>query len=420
MTTSEKTHVFLPAIRSRWFLWLVQTFQKLTLGFRNQLRIDDRDLDILRNLPVGMGIILTPNHADEVDPRICIELSRLCGRRFIFMGNREAFDEYLGLAGWILQRINVFSVERGGHDVAAKKYAEDVVENGKDVLVIFPEGEIYYLNDSVQPFHSGAIDIGIQAIIDKGEAEWNAYIVPMAIKYKYRKPVREVLEKRVQKMEQRLKQDMSGATLRKRLNHLLSEVVQREAVAHDLQSDTDRLLQLKEKMTFVRHALLEEVEHKYSTDVVRDSKASQARTIDRAWKLESELRGKIKGHAAEQQSELRKDLASLNEVAHMVSWQPDYVDLDPSSERLAEVVKKLEREIFGIKRPRQVAARNVFVRIGEPIDLAKYVAEFRANPHPVRHLLADQLRTTIQTLIDEIIVANAPQRSANSEATESE
>ncbi len=405
----------MPAIRSSWFLWLVQNVQKLSLGFQNRLRIDDRDLQILRNLPEGMGIILTPNHADEVDPRICIELSRLSKRRFIFMGNREAFDEYLGFGGWVLQRINVFSVERGGHDVAAKKYAEDVVKDGTDVLVIFPEGEIFYLNDAVQPFHSGAIDIGIQAIIDKGEAgaDWSAFVVPMAIKYTYNKPVRQILEKRVQKMERRLKQDMSGSALRNRLNQLLSEVVQREAVAHNLQADTDRLNHLNEKMTFVRHALLEQMEQKYSAEEVRESKAAQARTIDRAWKLESELRGKIKGKPVEQQSDLRKDLASLNEVAHMVSWKPDYVDHDPSSERLAEVVKKLEREIFGIKRPRQVAARNVFVRIGEPIDLAKYVTDFRANPHPVRHLLADQLRTTIQALIDEIIVAHAKPRSAD-------
>ncbi len=399
----------MPAIRSSWFLWLVQNVQKLSLGFQNRLRIDDRDLQILRNLPEGMGIILTPNHADEVDPRICIELSRLSKRRFIFMGNREAFDEYLGFGGWVLQRINVFSVERGGHDVAAKKYAEDVVKDGLDVLVIFPEGEIFYLNDAVQPFHSGAIDIGIQAIIDKSEKgeNWSTFVVPMAIKYTYKKPVKHVLEKRVQKMERRLKQDRSGASLRKRLTDLLSDVLQREAVAHNLQSDIDRLKQLEEKMTFVRHALLEEMEQKYSADEVRDSKAAQARTIDRTWKLESELRGKIKGGSTEQQSELRKDLASLNEVAHMVSWHPDYVELNPSAERLAEVVKKLEREIFGIKRPRQVSARNVFVRIGEPIDLRNYVNDFRANPHSVRHHLADQLRATIQGLIDQIVVANA-------------
>jgi len=403
----------MPAVRSGWFLWLVQNLQRLPLGLRNRLRIDERDLEILRNLPEGVGIILTPNHADEVDPRICLELSRLCKRHFILMGNREAFDEYRGVAGWLLQRIGFFSVDRGGHDVPAKNYAEDVVKKGKDVLVIFPEGEIYYLNDSVQPFHSGAIDIGIQGIIDarKGHPDWSTYVIPMAIKYTYVKPVTHVLEKRVQKLERRLSQNTSEHALRKRLTLLLSEAVQREAVAHNLQSDTDRFNELNEKVRFVRDALLEEMEHKYSPkEGVVVSREMQARTIDRAWKLSSELRRKIESEPAPERAEIRKDLAALSEVAHMVSWQPDYVGLDPSSERLAETIKKLEREIFGMKRPRQVAARNVWVRIGEPVDLAKFIPDYMANPHSVRHLLADQLRSTIQALVDEIVIANAPSR----------
>lgn len=249
---------FKPALPSGWLLLIVQSVLKFTLGLQNRLIIDEQDLDILRNLPKGMGVILTPNHADEVDPRICLELARRCNRRFIFMGNREAFDELLGAAGWGLQRMGLFSVERGGHDAAAKQFAVDVVRQGKDVLVIFPEGEIYYLNDSIQPFHSGAVDIGIQGVIDarKTHPEWTAYIVPMAIKYKYTKPINHILEKRVNQLEQRLSLNMTGYAMRKRLTHLLSEVLQREEKAHHLPSDTDRFAQLTERVKYVRHAVL--------------------------------------------------------------------------------------------------------------------------------------------------------------------
>jgi hypothetical protein len=44
----------------------------------------------------------------------------------------------------------------------------------------------------------------------------------------------------------------------------------------------------------------------------------------------------------------------------------------------------------------------VFVRIGEPVDLATFIPEFDANPHGLRHSLAEQLRTTIQHMIDGI------------------
>ena len=98
-------------------LWLAQSFLRLDLSLNNSVQIAEQDLAILRGLPQGAGVILTPNHADEKDPPVCLDLSRRCRRRFQFMGNREAFNELHGAAGWGLQRLGVFSVERGGHGV---------------------------------------------------------------------------------------------------------------------------------------------------------------------------------------------------------------------------------------------------------------------------------------------------------------
>src|SRR5213078_4180052 len=125
----------------------VQTFLRLDLAWRNRLRLRPRDMDVLRQLPQGAGIILAANHADETDFKACLELSRRCGRRFLFLMNREAFSEGYGAAGWWLQRLGAFSVDRGGQNDEAKRYAIEVVKRGQEVLVIFPEGEIYYLND---------------------------------------------------------------------------------------------------------------------------------------------------------------------------------------------------------------------------------------------------------------------------------
>ena len=153
--------------------------------------IEPRDLEVLRGLPAGAGVILVSNHADETDMRACLELSRRCGRRFLYMMNREAFDEGFGNAGWWLQRLGAFSVERGGQNEEAKRYAIDAVKRGQEVLVVFPEGEIYYLNDLVQPFKSGVVDIGMQAVVEarRTRPDWTAYLVPMAIKYRYRQPI---------------------------------------------------------------------------------------------------------------------------------------------------------------------------------------------------------------------------------------
>ena len=53
---------------------------RLDLAWRNRLRIEPRDLEVLRGLPPGAGVILASNHADEMDMKACLELSRRCGR----------------------------------------------------------------------------------------------------------------------------------------------------------------------------------------------------------------------------------------------------------------------------------------------------------------------------------------------------
>ncbi|MBC7998153.1 MAG: hypothetical protein IAF58_09435 [Leptolyngbya sp.] len=83
----------MPAKPNFFLIGAIQTVVKTQLALKNRLRISKSDLQILKHLPKNAGIILVPNHADETDPRICIELARLSGRQFISMCNREAFDE---------------------------------------------------------------------------------------------------------------------------------------------------------------------------------------------------------------------------------------------------------------------------------------------------------------------------------------
>ena len=227
---------FRPAKPAGWVIRGAQILNRLDLAWRNRLRLEERDLEVLRALPRGAGIILASNHADETDMKACLELSRRCRRRFLYMANREAFDEGFGLAGWWLQRLGSFSVERGGHNEVAKRFAIDVVKRGQEVLVIFPEGEIYYLNDLVQPFKSGAVEIGMQAVVERRrqQPDWTAYLVPMAIKYRYRQPIRPVLD---------AKDTLDGAaslpatpsdSLPRRLALIVAELLHRQELIHHL------------------------------------------------------------------------------------------------------------------------------------------------------------------------------------------
>jgi 1-acyl-sn-glycerol-3-phosphate acyltransferase len=393
--------LFRPAKPWRWAIGLVQTYLRPILYWRNRVHIDTADLDVLAGLPSGMGLILTPNHADEKDIEVCLDVSRRCGRRFFFMMNREAFGEGFGVAGWWLQRLGAFSVERGGENGAAKRFAIDIVKRGSEVLVIFPEGEIYYLNDRVQPLKSGAVDIGLQAVVESQSTRpgWTACLIPMAIKYRYRHAIGPVLERRVRQMERHLLLLKSGLTVQQRLVQILAGVLNRQESVHHLKPDQERLAELSERVKSLREEILSQIEGRYVGAAV----TAPAWPMDRAWRLSARLRGLLNGAGRlgdTLRTQIRSDLEALRHVAQMGGWEPQYLGLDPSQERLAETLLKLEREVYGNGRPRQLAGRDVFIRIGHPIDLGRFLSAYRKDAHGVRHRAAEELRERLQDLLD--------------------
>ncbi len=302
-------------------------------------------------------------------------------------------------------------MERGGRNEQAKRYAIDAVKRSQEVLVVFPEGEIYYLNDLVQPFKSGVVDIGMQAVVESRRTwpDWTAYLAPVAIKYCYRRPIEPILERRTLLMEQHLSRRIHGDSLPRRLGLIMAELLHRQEMIHQVEPDPDRIAELSERVQQVRQQVLSRAEEQYtSTSPASDSRS---RTMDRTWRLSSYLRGLLRQgwqFSAWRRAAFRIDLAGLKRVAQMGSWQPHYLDLDPSQERLAETVLKLEREVYGIKRPRQLAKRDVFLRIGEPIDLARFAASYLQDAQAIHHGVAEQLRDVIQGLIDALPAAGAP------------
>jgi 1-acyl-sn-glycerol-3-phosphate acyltransferase len=399
---------FIPAKPIAWLIKAVQGIVRAELSLNNKIRLVEDDLDVLRNLPEGVGAIITSNHADETDPRVCMELSRRSGKRFISMCNREAFDEGFGLAGWALQRLGHFSVERGAHDVQAKDFAVNVIKQGQDILVIFPEGEIFYLNEAVQPFHSGAIEIGMQAILHHRQTDpnWTTYLVPMAIKYHHSEPIEGILEKRIAKMEARLSLKSTSASLPERLRALQRLLIEREGIMHHVKFDASRAQNLTQEIITTQNAILSEIEQK-----LHQSPESRRQPIDESWQLSAEIKDSLEQQTdSKHKAELLQDIASLEEVAQLSSWKPQYYsDANASLDRLAEAVLKLERELYRIKRPRQLANRNVFVKLAEPIDLGPYFADYLKDPHSVRHNITSQLQAKIQSLIDELAIRPSQQ-----------
>jgi 1-acyl-sn-glycerol-3-phosphate acyltransferase len=398
-----------PAKLSPWVLFLVHTYIRIDLFLHNRLHILPADLALLKNLPRNCGIILTSNHADETDFKLCLELSRLINRKFFYFTNKEAFQEMKGFGGWILQRIGCFSVERGGDKTTleeSKNYAIDIVKASRDILIFFPEGEIYYLNDQVQPFKSGVIDIGLRAITQMRESQpdWTTYMVPMGIKYLYSKPIDNILAKRIEKLEKRLTKKVQTFEMQRRLVLIMAELLHRQEIVHNLESGSKQLKELTQRVQEVRQALITEIEEKYPNAL---SLPKTSTPQEKSWNISAYLKELPKEiFSKESFNQMKKDLETLGDVVTMASWQPEYVQSNPSQERLAETVLKLERELFRIKRPHQLAHRKAFLRVGQPINLGLSLEAYQQNPHPTRHELAEYLRKVTQGLIDSVAKAD--------------
>lgn len=330
---------------------------------------------------------------------LCLHLARLSGRQFVFMANSEIFTEWHGIAGWWLQRLGCFSVERGGNNAEAIRYATEAVKNISEPLIVFPEGEIHYLNDLVQPFKTGAVNIGMRAVTEMQDKrpDWTVYMVPVALKYRYRKPIGSILDKRIRKMERHLSRKIRTSEIRTRLALILAEVLHRQEVLHNLQSGSAKLSELNERVKHVHRAILTQLEQKYS----QEADVLAANIAEGVWQLSSKLRSLLrKTRTALRRKDLFQDLNTLKQISHMQSLQPDYVEVDPSQERLAEMVLKLEREVYKVKRVHQLAKRDIFVRVGEWIDLREFLPAYLEDAHKARHSIAEQLRDSIQGLID--------------------
>jgi 1-acyl-sn-glycerol-3-phosphate acyltransferase len=109
--------------------WIRLLLGVLTHLLSPRLRVTGR-----YHMPRRGAVILTPNHLSNADPAY---LSHASPRALWFMAKEELFD--MGIAGSLMRYWQSFSVDPGGADRAALRYAERLLQAGQG-LVIFPEG----------------------------------------------------------------------------------------------------------------------------------------------------------------------------------------------------------------------------------------------------------------------------------------
>lgn len=349
---------------------------RATLPRRVTLDIPPADLALLRSLP--RGCLIAPNHAHYADPEVTFELARMAGRRFIYMATREIFDGWWGWKGWTIQRLGVFSVNRGGANVEAQRFAQSVLVAGTSDLLMFPEGEIYLLNDMVMPLKPGVARLALEAAdeLSRQGRPRPVLIVPVAVKYQFREDVTPALEAAAGRLETALLGQPRLGPLYARIVTLGTELLARAERQHGVTPPPGE--GLFERVRRLRQKALEDLERKHF------GRVRHGLDFDRARKLMIRIRGRLRepvgtdGYygppAAPPGDPLSADLEAAYLCARSVSFQDDYLARDPSPERMAETLTKLEREVLGKEIHGSLGKRRAVIRIAPPLDVTELVA----------------------------------------------
>jgi 1-acyl-sn-glycerol-3-phosphate acyltransferase len=328
--------------------------------------VEVEGLDVFSRFAPGDSVLIAPNHSHDADPHIMADVSRQLGQQFYYMAAWQVFRFQWGLAGFVMQRMGAFSVDREGCDRRAVKQGIDLLANGKR-LVVFPEGEIYHLNDRLAPLLDGVafMALSAQKDLEKTKPDARVWMLPTAIRYRYVEDITPKLEANLSRMEQRfLLKPPAGADLPQRITRLgemLLTLKEKDKLGRARDAEGD----LPARLTFLAETLLTGLEQEWmKKSPSADSpplrvKAVRRRLMDAYTDEKADTVTRAKA---------REGLDSAHLALQLASYPGNYLRDKPSQERIAETLQQIEEDMVNSKL-RPVGRRKAKVMFGEPIDL---------------------------------------------------
>jgi len=366
---NDLPYTFRPPKMKRWMRPLVIAVNRM-MQLKRQYRIQEIEEEGFAKAGAlaraGHSVLLAPNHSDHSDPHVIMELCARHGMHPYFMGAREIF-EVRAINAWALQTAGVFSVDRDGPDLSAIKAAISLLEAGKQPLVMFPEGEIYHHHRRIDPLNEGVASILLKAAKRIKEGK-KAYLVPVAMRFFHQPEVEATFRDRLSKLEDRIGWTPKPAmAVNDRVLRLASGVLalkETEFLGEAGQGAIhDRLSELCDR-------LLENVESRYPKDAKASTPPERVRAL--RYRIRRRLLDAEAPPTNEERESLLDDLDRVFTALQAHSYMGDYLLHDPTTDRCAEMIMKLEEDLFGF--PTYPVDRIAKVTAGEPIAVSDLLA----------------------------------------------
>jgi 1-acyl-sn-glycerol-3-phosphate acyltransferase len=316
--------------------------------------------NVKRALDQGCGVLITPNHSSHADCFALYEAADCVGCLFYVMVAWQVFHRSGWLRRLILRQHGCFSIDREGTDLSALRQAREVLQSGTHPLVIFPEGEVYHLNERTIPFREGPAAVALMAA---KKASRPVVCVPCAMKYIYvEDPTPELLDL-LDRLERavfwRPRPDL---TMGQRIYHLAEGLLSLKEVEFFGKTSSGLL---PERIAALIEFILGRIEAANGLDPLNVPlperiKVGRQHVIKRLEEIPDD-------HS--DRKSLHDDLDDLFFVVQLYSYPGDYVSENVSVERIAETLDKLEEDVLGAKTATIRGARKATVTFGNPIPV---------------------------------------------------
>ncbi|MEZ5336710.1 MAG: 1-acyl-sn-glycerol-3-phosphate acyltransferase [bacterium] len=346
---------------------------------------------------LGQRVILTPNHP-SYEPPVVMQLASMLHTGFYFLAAREIFED--PLQNFVCSRIGAYSINRGAKDGDSQHATRQLLRMGRRWLVIFPEGQEYYLHDIVLPFLPGAARFGYGALDDirrEGNTE-PVWIVPVTIRYHYRGNVDQLIRASLARLEKELALEGRGSIFERvqRVTFCLLEVNERlyDVEVRDPEDVDMRISRLRERV-------LMDVEHKlgmHNVDLESPLRNRLRKLFVAVSRMRRSAESSYERKLLDRRSKVMK--AELQRVLEFVAMPGKYVQEDSSAERYLDLLGRFETEVFG--KLKFFGPRTARVSISDPINLSDTYEEWQADNEGQVEAMTERLEDCVRERLDEL------------------